>query len=358
MPEPLRLGVYTDAVAVGGAERSAAMLLAALGPHVEATVLAVDPAVAAAIAGGRPGTETRMLPLVRNKLDLPAIVAHLRAVRRLRPDVLHANLRWPWSCQYGVFAGLAARRVRTVAVEHAAPVETRSRLQRRLKRRASLRLDAHVAVSERAARELEHVVRLPAGSVRTIPNGVPEDPAPALPAPAPGPLVGSVGRLVPEKGFDLLVRALPDLPGVGLLLVGDGPARGSLERLAAELGVGDRLHITGWREDARRYLPAMDVFALPSHLESMPLSVIEAMLAARPVVATEVGSLHELVTDGYTGVLVPPHDPGALAIAIGRLMADPEGRKRLGNRGREEALERFTATAMAHRFEALYDEVT
>jgi glycosyltransferase involved in cell wall biosynthesis len=350
--------VYTDAEVVGGAERSAATLLAELGPHVEATVLAVDPAVAQVLADARPGTATELVRSAPNKGDVRGVAAHLRTVRRLRPDVLHVNLRWPWSGQYAIAAGLAARHVSVVVVEHAAPVDTTSRLQRRLKGAASRRLGAHVAVSERAARELERILRLPAGSVRTIPNGVVEYTASPVPVPTPGPLVGSVGRLVPEKGFDLLVRALPDLPGASLLLVGDGPARGSLERLAAELGVADRLHVTGWRDDSRGYLHAMDVFVLPSHLENLPLVVIEAMLAARPVVATDIGSLREVVTEGHTGLLVPPDDPAALAAAIRGLLADSEARERLGQRGREQALERFTAAAMARRFEALYDEVT
>jgi len=89
----------------------------------------------------------------------------------------------------------------------------------------------------------------------------------------------------------------------------------------------------------------------------MPLSAIEAMLAGRPVVATDVGSVSELVEEGVTGLLVPPNDPEALAGAIRTLLEDPDKRERMGARGREIAREHFTAEAMAQRFESLYDEL-
>ena len=126
-PRSLRLAVNSDAAELGGAERSLATLLEWLGPHVQATVLAVDERVARVVAAGRPGTAVELLPPVDDKADLRAIAAHLRALRRLRPDVLQVNLRWAWSCQYAIAAGLATRGVRVIAVEHAAPMPTRSR---------------------------------------------------------------------------------------------------------------------------------------------------------------------------------------------------------------------------------------
>jgi glycosyltransferase involved in cell wall biosynthesis len=354
----LRLAVYSDASELGGAERSLATLLEWLGPHVEATVLAVNAAVGRAVAGVRPGTGVELLPPVRNKADLRAIAAHLRALRRLRPDILQVNLRWPWSGQYAIAAGLATPGVRVVAVEHAAPLSSRSRIQRRLKRAYSHRLAAHVAVSGRSAGELEALLDLPSGSVRVIPNGAPEADGRPVPPPAAPPLVGSLGRLVPEKGFDLLVRAMASLPGVNVVLVGDGPARPALELLAAELGVGDRLVITGWRDDARGYLQGLDLFVLPSYFEGFGLAALEAMLAGRAVVATDVGGLGELVVPEVTGLLVRPGDAEALAGAIRSLLDDPATRERMGAEGRALARERYSPEAMARRFEVLYDEVT
>jgi glycosyltransferase involved in cell wall biosynthesis len=141
------------------------------------------------------------------------------------------------------------------------------------------------------------------------------------------------------------------------VLVGDGGERAALERLAAELALDGRLAFTGWSEEARAQLASFDVFVLPSRYEGFPLAVVEAMMAGLPVVASDVGSVREAVRDGATGLLVPPNDPGALAAAVGRLLADPGRAREMGRAGRRLALERYTAAAMARSFECLYDEI-
>src|SRR5205823_9807276 len=173
----------------------------------------------------------------------------------------------------------------------------------------------------------EQFAGLGPGSVRIIYNGVPDQTLTEVARPSLGPVVGSVGRLDSQKGYDVLIDALRTLPDVTALLVGGGSERDSLERRAADVGVRDRLCITGWQEEARNYLTAMDVFALPSRYEGFPLSVVEAMLAELPVVASAVGSIPEAVVDGETGLLVPPEEPAALGEAIARLIADPDRRK-------------------------------
>jgi glycosyltransferase involved in cell wall biosynthesis len=223
-----------------------------------------------------------------------------------------------------------------------------------------------VSVGERAARLTERIAGLPGGSVGSVPNGVPPPPhgtdpaaadAPApVAAPGAGPVIGSVGRLTAQKAYDEAVRALPALPGATLVLVGDGEERARLEALAAGLGVGERLVITGWAADARAYLPSFDVFVLPSRWEGMPLVILEAMHDGLPVVATDVGSVAEAVADGETGFVIPAGDGAALQDRLARLLADPALRERLGRRGRAVAAEHFTATAMARRYEALYRE--
>src|SRR5205814_1664834 len=139
--------------------------------------------------------------------------------------VFQANLHTMWSCQYGLVAAIACPGVRVVAVEHYPPIPG-SPFQRQLKRWTSSRLAGHVAVSRVMAREIEAAAGLPTGSVRTIYNGVPE-----LAAPPPdrrGCVIGAVGRLVPEKGVDILLAALLDVPGAALRVVGDGPERTQL----------------------------------------------------------------------------------------------------------------------------------
>jgi glycosyltransferase involved in cell wall biosynthesis len=351
-----RVVAYTDSTELGGAEQSLGNLLEALSRDHEVIVAGVDERVVATIAARRDGTTTSILPAVRHKGDAGRFLAHVRAFRRVRPDIFHANLSSSTACRYGIAAALLVPGIRVVAVEQS-PIAISSRPQRWLKRLLSRRLAAHVAVGSRSARMVEEIAGRPSGSVRTIYNGVPElAPSPSPPL-LPSPVVGAAGRFSREKGFDVLVRALALLPGVNAVLVGDGPQRAELERLAGELGVGDRLAITSWIPDARAYLPSLDLLVVPSRFEAFPLVVPEGMLAGLATVASDVGSVSEAVIEGETGLLVPPEDPEALAEAVRRLLADPEARSAMGKRAVAVARERFTATAMAHAFESLYAEV-
>jgi glycosyltransferase involved in cell wall biosynthesis len=115
--------------------------------------------------------------------------------------------------------------------------------------------------------------------------------------------------------------------------------------------------ITGWVSNARARLQGFDVFALPSRYEGLPHAILEAMLAQLPVVASDVGSVGEIVIDGATGILVPPDDASALSEAIARLLEDAELARRLGEAGRELTLERFRPQGMVAAYESLYDEV-
>ena len=170
-------------------------------------------------------------------------------------------------------------------------------------------------------------------------------------------MIGCLGRFSPEKGLDVLLRALPELEGVTAVLVGDGPERAHLEELARELGVADRVVLPGWQDEPAAQLRAFDVLVSPSRSEALPLAIVEAMLAGLPVVATDVGSVSEAVVAGETGLLVAPEDAAALAEAILTLRDDPDARRRMGERGRQLAGERFTPEAMAQAFEALYREI-
>src|SRR5205823_5542884 len=147
----VKVVAYTDSRESSGAELSLATVLGGLRSDIDVTVLGTDAGVVERLASARPGAERALVPPVSTKRDLRPILAHLRAVRRLRPDVFHANLRIPWSCQYGIAAALLARRTRVIAVEQLFTPPASSS-QRTLKRLASLGLDAHVAVGARLAR--------------------------------------------------------------------------------------------------------------------------------------------------------------------------------------------------------------
>jgi hypothetical protein len=336
----MRLALYSDASEVGGAEIVAGHLLAELDDSIEVVVLGIDSDVVDAIASRRPGTAVRRLPRVRDKRDPRAIWAHIRTLRSLRPDALHVNRYSPWSGQYALLAGLLTS-TPVVAVEHAVYPST-SAVQRRLSRVLCSSLAAHVAVGVRTARRVEQEIGLPLEQVMRD---------------RPGPLVGWMGRISTVKGLDVLLQALTAVPEASCVLVGDGPERRSLEQLARELDIEDRVVITGWVDQPRDYLPSFDVVALPSRFDSLPLVIIEAMLAQRPVIASDVGGVSELVVDGVTGVLVPSENPQALGSAIAGLLDQPSLIAKMGVRARERALECFSSQAMARSYEALYRRV-
>jgi len=174
-----------------------------------------------------------------------------------------------------------------------------------------------------------------------------------------GMIVGMVAHLRPEKGHILFLRAaaqvLGAVPGTAFLLVGDGPLRDDLERLALGLGISDAVHFLGSRKDIPRILSAMDVFVLSSLREGFGIAAAEAMAMGKPVVATTVGGIPEVVADGQTGILVPPQSPDALAAAIVKLLRDERLRNRMGEAGRKRAEEHFSSQAMVRRFEEIYE---
>jgi glycosyltransferase involved in cell wall biosynthesis len=344
----MRLLAYTDAAGVGGAEISLANLLTVLAddPGVEVSVLGVSEEVVDRVAP--PGVTAVVAPVRR----------HPRLMGRLRPDVVHANLAVPWSGAVGIAAALALRRTRVLAVQQL-PLRT-VELDVWLRTRTLLRrLDAHVAVGAASSRRIEDFYALGRGSVRSIPNFVPDLPLPERTtsrSSGTGFTIGSLGRLDRMKGYDLLIPALADLPEVRLVIVGEGTQRAELQRLARDHGVADRLELPGWDPQPRKRFGEWDVFCLPSRSEGFPLSIVEAMLAGLPVVATRVGSVPEAVEHERTGLLVDKDDQQALVGALRRLR-DPGRREELGRSGRKRAAANFTVDRMATAYRSLYDQL-
>jgi glycosyltransferase involved in cell wall biosynthesis len=167
--------------------------------------------------------------------------------------------------------------------------------------------------------------------------------------------------LRPGKGHDLAVAAVDEiartLPGVRLLIAGDGPARDEVARSAARLG--DRARLIGHRDDIMAVLDAADVLLHPSRADAFPTVLLEALAAGVPIVATAVGGIPEIVQDGRTGLLVqPPFDHRAFVPLLARLLADPDLRRAIARRGRERFDEEFTADRWAARLRAVYEDVT
>jgi glycosyltransferase involved in cell wall biosynthesis len=281
-------------------------------------------------------------------------LAHARLLRRLRPDLVQANLEVPWASPTMLGAALALRRPRVVAVQHMAARTVDVALLLRT-RALALRLDGNVAVSADGAKRIEDFYALGRGSVHVIHNGVPPvDPAVA-PVRAHGELVvGCVGRLDPVKGQDVLIDALTRLPGVRARLIGSGAQEAALRARAERLGVAGRVELTGWSDRVADLLDGVDIYCQPSRYETLGLALIEAMGAGLPCVASATGGVPELFDGGRCGHLVPIGDPAALAAAIDRLAADPGARERLGRRARERTRAAFTAERMAAGYEALW----
>jgi glycosyltransferase involved in cell wall biosynthesis len=174
-------------------------------------------------------------------------------------------------------------------------------------------------------------------------------------------VVGTVARLDPVKDLGTLVTAFASVAGQDasavLVLVGDGPQRPLVEQMAASVGVQSRMRMTGARRDARALLPAFDVFVNSSTSEGVSLTILEAMAAALPVVATRVGGTPEVVVDGETGVLVPARSADVLAQALARLAGSPARRAEMGEAGRRRLEDQFTLERMVSEYVHTYRSV-
>lgn len=175
------------------------------------------------------------------------------------------------------------------------------------------------------------------------------------------PLIGTVGHFADHKGHRYLIEAAPTvierIPPARFVLVGEGALRQALEARAAGLNLGNRVIFTGFRHDIPSILAALDLFVLPSHLEGLCTSLMDAMAMKKPVVAARTGGVPEVVEDGVTGRLVPPRDSAALAEAVVALMADPGLRTRMGEAARQRVEMRFSAELMVDETERVYNEV-
>ncbi|MBM4464706.1 MAG: glycosyltransferase family 4 protein [Chloroflexi bacterium] len=174
-------------------------------------------------------------------------------------------------------------------------------------------------------------------------------------------VVSIVSRLSREKGhryfLESVAQILESFPGAQFLVVGDGPERGSLESLTASLGIHRSVSFLGYRRDVATIMAASDVIVSASVQEGFGNVLIEAMYLAKPVVATAAGGVPEIVRHEETGLLVPPGDPDALALAMIKLLKDPQARKRMGLKGRQVVLREFSVERLADNLAKLYNEV-
>ncbi len=286
--------------------------------------------------------------------DPLAFARLLRLVRRARPAILHTHL--VHADFYGLVAGGLARVPLRVSTKHGFNA-FRTRRSFALADRAVARLAGlQIAISEGLARYLAETEGYDEEAFEIVHYGIAAGPEPT--ASPGGSRLLCVGRLVPVKGHDTLLRAFAvarrELPGLTLDIAGDGPLRGELETLAGGLSLGGAVRFLGRVETVATEMANAAAVVVPSLGEGFGMAALEAAERGRPVIASAVGGLPEIVDDGRTGVLVRPGDVQALAGAVVTLVRDPERATAMGAAARERVLAEFSLARCADRTDALY----
>jgi glycosyltransferase involved in cell wall biosynthesis len=316
-------------------------------------------------------------PEVRPHDDIRALGSIVRAIQRLRPDIIHTHTAK--AGMLGRLAAVLAGGARPVIVHtyHGHVLEgyfdpLRNAAYRSLERQLGRATDALIGVSSATVDDLVRLAIAPRSKFRVIPIGLDLEPflsAPAgagrafrreMGASADVVLLTFVGRLVAIKRVDLLLRAVARARQLGapirLAIVGDGALRPRLERVAAELGVREQVCFAGYRAEMVAVTAAADIAVLSSDNEGTPVSLIEAAAAGKPAVATTVGGVPDVVTP-ETGLLVPAGDAERLAQGILALAGDPALRATVGEQARRRVAQRFSAERLVRDIDSLYTEL-
>jgi glycosyltransferase involved in cell wall biosynthesis len=298
---------------------------------------------------------------VRPLADARAFGEIWQLIRKLRPDLLHLH-----TFKAGFLARLAGRilRIPSVYTIHAwlygtaAVSRFSSALSGPCERLAARWCERIITVSRAGARVARgHRIGSPSKLV-TIHNGLPDCAEQARLSPTETPVITMVARFIEGKDHDLLLRAFARTPkGPRLRLVGDGPTRASVESLAHELGIQEQVDFLGNRDDVASLLATSDVFVLASRSEMLPISILEAMRAGLPVIASDVGGVGEAVTHNENGFLVPSGSVSALAQALTDLTNDYALRLRMGQAGRQRFTRQFLSSSMQERTRCIYWDV-
>ncbi len=358
----VRVCYVTTSLQVGGAERvlydlatrldrrrfqPSVIALQPMGPIGEALQLAEVPVEALGVRS--PGQAWRLARLAR-------------LLRHARPHLVHTHL-----FHANVLGRMAARIAGVPRVVSSVHIIERERAWHPwLEAVTSPLVDVEVCVGA-SVREFMAEAGVPEGKLAVIENGVDlagvdraaATPRDEVPVPEGVPFLLTVARLHAQKGLDVLLEAAALLRRRPFrwVVAGEGKEHDALASRSRRLGVDDVVRLAGFRGDAVGLMKSCDLFVLPSRWEGLPIVLLEAMAAGRPVVATRVGGNTDLVVDGETGILVPPDDPAALAAAIERLLADPALAARIAARGQAMVRERYSVERMVGAHEELYDSL-
>lgn len=367
VPAKVRVLELLTSINVGGAELQTLYQLRELDPsRYEITVAYLQ-----GNGGLRREFEAAGMDVVnlgmRARLDPIVLWRLLRLMRKRRFDVVHCHL---FRAEvYGCVAAALSRVPIVLASKHNDDDFLNYPVLARLHYFVSTLCQRIIVPSEHVKAFTTRVGVDDPGKLLVIPYGVPELPEGTastvrreLSLDPEMLVIGTVGRLVPQKGQRYLLEAMRDVrsvhPRTHLLIVGVGRLRDELLKYARKLGIADRVIFTGFRQDIQSLMAALDVFALPSLWEGFGLVLLEAMLAGKPVVASRVSAIPEIVVDGVTGVLVPPMNSAALAEALTRLLQDERLRLEMGEAGRQRVRHRFSIEASARALDFIYAELT
>jgi glycosyltransferase involved in cell wall biosynthesis len=352
-------------LAPGGTERLVIEIARRLAPHVDIRVCCLDEPGAWA-----PELEGQSVPvraLARRAGFHPGLAFDLaRIVRQYSIQVLHCHHYSPFV--YGQLAALLRTGLRVIFTEHGRLSDAGPSAKRRIVNPWLGRLPSRIFAVSADLRRHMIAEGFPAERVEIVYNGIDAGEMPTagertesrreLRAHDDEVVLGTVGRLDAVKNLGVMIHALASARALNaayrLVLVGDGPERSALEDLAAGLGVRDAVTFTGYRPDVRRLLSGFDLFLNSSVHEGVSLTILEAMAAGLPVVATAVGGTPEVVVHEETGMLVPSRSPGPFADMLGELTRDRSRRIAMGHAGRARVLERFTIDAMIRTYLSSY----
>lgn len=342
--------------------------------HVLNLIANLPSGVSAVIATGEKGflcdelarlnVPVRLIPELTRPIhpfqDFRALLSIARLIRSEKPNIIHAH-----TSKAGLLARFAAWLTFTPAVftAHAwSFVDGAPRRQRwisiPLERLAAAGTGKIITVSDAntAIAQRKRIAR--SRTLVRIWNGVPDVPETATPGARPGLTLITVARFAPPKDHLLLLEALSRVQGDWrLLLVGDGPTRAQVEQAALTLGLRDRIEFLGNRSNIEELLADADIFILPSKWEGLPLSILEAMRAGLPVIATDTGGVAEAVTDGVTGYLTPPGDVAMLRNRIEQLIRSRHLLSSMGAAGRSRYEQDFRIETMVQKTLAVYRDV-
>ena len=349
---------FTDSVEFGGAEQCLLNLISGFDPSIWRVVFMYFPAQGLkplVDEASRLGVSLRPIPRGKGVKGIKSMILLYRTLREEKPEVFHAHMRWQSACASGILIAAFSRIPAIVATLHLY-VDVQLGLPDRIKSMLiHACVDRFITVSGWVSEKICETVGARKRKISIVQNGIPVDlfccrPDPILLEKFAGssgqPIILTVARLVKQKGISYLLKAANLVPEAIFLLVGDGPDRSILEAQAEALGLKERVRFLGHREDIPELLSICDLFVLPSLFEGLPLSILEAMAAGKPVVASAIGGVKEIITNGTTGVLVPPQDPYALAVAIRKILADQSFAKNIAAAGQERVGRFFSINTM------------